>query len=69
MALRDIRLRMMALGLTSEAARLTTVVRTYFMAEMWKAVSPSPTLSDYVTQRLMGGGGMTFPLFCYFVPM
>lgn len=68
MALRDIRLRMMALGLTSEAARLTTVLRTYFMAEMWKAVSPNPTLSDYVTQRLMGGGGMTFPLFCYFVP-
>ncbi|WP_256349810.1 terpene synthase [Pseudomonas sp. B6002] len=68
LALRDIRRRMMALGSAREAARLTAVLRTYFMAEMWKAVAPRPTLSDYVTQRLMGGGGVTFPMFCYWVP-
>ncbi len=69
MALRDIRRRLAEQGLEKEAARLSTLMRTYFMAEMWKAVSAQPSLNDYAIQRLMGGGGVTFPFFCYAVPM
>ncbi len=68
MALRDIRLRLEEHGLEKEAARLSMLMRTYFMAEMWKAVSTQPSLNDYAIQRLMGGGGVTFPFFCYAVP-
>jgi len=67
MALRDIRLRLQAHGLSCHATRFATVMRTYFMAEMWKSVSLQPSLNDYIIQRLFGGGGMTFPPFCYMV--
>lgn len=69
LALVDIRRRLSAKGQEKEAARLTALMRTYFMAEMWKAVSAQPSLDDYMIQRLMGGGGVTFPFFCYAVPM
>lgn len=69
MALRDILQRLAAQGQHTDAARLSALMRTYFMAEMWKAVSARPSLDDYVTQRLMGGGGVTFPFFCHAVPM
>ncbi|AMB85721.1 terpene synthase [Pseudomonas agarici] len=68
MALRDIRIRMQAHGLPLHASRFVSVMRTYFMAEMWKSVSLQPSLNDYIIQRLFGGGGMTFPPFCYVVP-
>ncbi len=68
MALLDIRRRLLAVGQEKQATRFTTLMRTYFMAEMWKSVSAQPSLSDYMPQRLMGGGGMTFPFFCHAVP-
>ncbi|WP_238340622.1 terpene synthase family protein [Pseudomonas kairouanensis] len=67
-ALLDIRRRLLAECQETQAARFGALMRTYFMAEMWKSVSAQPSLSDYMPQRLMGGGGMTFPFFCHAVP-
>lgn len=36
-------------------------MRVYMMAEMWKAVNPAPSLNDYMTIRLTGGGALAFP--------
>jgi hypothetical protein len=68
MALLDIRRRLLSECEEKQAARFSTLMRTYFMAEMWKAVAAQPSLNDYMPQRLMGGGGMTFPFFCHAVP-
>lgn len=68
MALRDLRLRVAEHGRPMHAERFVMMQRSYFMAEMWKAVAPKPMLNDYAIKRLYGGGGMSFTVFCYIVP-
>ncbi|MEV5242056.1 terpene synthase family protein [Streptomyces cinnamoneus] len=60
LALHDIRCRLDRYAVPVQVGRFVEAMRTYLMAEMWKAVTPKPSLNDYLVMRLYGGGGWVF---------
>ncbi|MGF7409517.1 terpene synthase family protein [Providencia alcalifaciens] len=61
LAARDLRIRLDKYATAEQTARFVEYMRVYMMAEMWKAVNPAPSLNDYMTIRLTGGGALAFP--------
>ncbi|WP_372406605.1 hypothetical protein [Streptomyces luteireticuli] len=66
-ALVDLRARLAALAPPSHVGRFVDGVRTYLMAEIWKAVDLRPSLEDAVAMRLFGGGGWAIPVLAHVV--
>lgn len=59
---RDLRIRLERHAKSEQVGRFVDAMRVYMMAEMWKAINPSPTLSDYLWMRATGGGALAFPV-------
>ncbi|KAG0163278.1 hypothetical protein DFQ30_000410, partial [Apophysomyces sp. BC1015] len=66
-AMRDLIQRLQLYASPAEVGRFVDGVRTYMIVEMWKAVTPKPSLNDYVYMRLYGGGAWAIPLLCHVI--
>ncbi|MEK9498803.1 terpene synthase [Photorhabdus sp. P32] len=62
MAMRDLRIRLDRYASPTLAGHFFEGMRTYIMAEMWKAVEPKPLLDDYLVMRMYGGGSWAYPV-------
>ncbi|POA18742.1 terpene synthase [Pseudomonas sp. FW300-N1A1] len=61
LAARDLRIRLDKFAKPEHTARFVESMRIYMMAEMWKAINPVPSVNDYVSMRVTGGGAWSFP--------
>ncbi|WP_073523146.1 terpene synthase family protein [Pseudomonas fluorescens] len=61
LAARDLRIRLDKFAKPEQTARFVESMRIYMMAEMWKAINPVPSVNDYISMRLTGGGAWSFP--------
>lgn len=61
LAARDLRIRLDKYANPEQTARFVESMRIYMMAEMWKAINSTPSLNDYVSMRVTGGGAWSFP--------
>ncbi|CAI0759805.1 terpene synthase family protein [Serratia entomophila] len=61
LAARDLRIRLDKYAKPEQTARFVESMRIYMMAEMWKAINSAPSLNDYVSMRVTGGGAWSFP--------
>lgn len=61
LALRDIRIRMDKYATPEQTERFLRSMCVYLMAEMWKSIEPRPSLNDYISMRVTGGGAWSFP--------
>lgn len=61
LAAQDLRIRLDKYAKPEHTARFVESMRIYMMAEMWKAINPTPSLNDYVSMRVTGGGAWSFP--------
>lgn len=59
---RDLRIRLDKYAKPEQTARFVESMRIYMMSEMWKAINPAPSLNDYVSMRVTGGGAWSFPV-------
>ena len=61
LAARDLRVRLDKYAKPEQTARFVESIRIYMMSEMWKAINPAPSLNDYISMRVTGGGAWSFP--------
>ena len=50
-AARDLRIRLDKYAKPEQVARFVEQMKVYMMAEMWKSVNPTPSLTDYISMR------------------
>lgn len=67
LGLRDIRLRLDRLATPSQIGRFVDGMRIYILFEIWKAVTPKPSISDYVLMRGTSGGAWAFPALAHVI--
>lgn len=61
LALRDLRIRMDKYATPEQTERFLRSMCVYFLSEMWKSIEPQPTVNDYISMRVTGGGAWSFP--------
>jgi hypothetical protein len=61
LAARDLRIRLDKYAKPEQTGRFVESMRIYMMAEMWKAINPVPSVNEYVSMRVTGGGAWSFP--------
>ncbi|MDZ4356028.1 MAG: hypothetical protein U1B84_06375 [Variovorax sp.] len=67
LAARDMRQRLDRFATPIQVGRFVEGFRTYMMTEMWKALTPKPTLDDYLIMRMFGGGGWAFTVLVHVI--